>query len=254
MWYQSWSEPLFYGSQTSMVAQDGATPLITWDPLLSSGAGIPLSQIVAGRFDAYIHAQAEAVAAWHTTVYIRLAPEMNLQSSPYGPGVDGNTPSLYISAWRHVVAIFRSANVTNVNWVWSPNVNCGGACPFQEYYPGDGWVDWVGLDGYNYSAVHLVAWQSFDQVFQSSYRQITALANKPLMIAETSSTEVGGNKAAWITSALTQTLPQKMPLVRALVWFNVNKETDWAVNSSLASLNAFRNAVDRPLFAGTLSR
>jgi hypothetical protein len=95
-------------------------------------------------------------------------------------------------------------------------------------------------------------WMSFEDLFQSSYNQMAALTTKPMMVAETASTEVGGDKAAWITSALTETLPEQMPLIRALIWFNVNKETDWSVNSSSASLSAFAAAVDGPLFAGAL--
>jgi len=143
MWYQSWSEPLFYYTQMSMVSQDGATPLITWDPVLSDGSGIPLSQIAAGIFDSYIVAQAEAAASWHTIIYVRFAHEMNLSSSPFGPSVNGNTPEIFVQAWQHVVSIFKEAGATNVRWVWSPNVNCEGQCPFQAFYPGDSWVDWV---------------------------------------------------------------------------------------------------------------
>jgi beta-mannanase len=236
-----------------MVAQDGATPLITWDPELTGGVGVPLSQIVAGDYDTYIQAQAEAAASWHRTIYVRFGQEMNLSGSPFGPGVNGNTPQLFIEAWRHVVRIFRTAGATNVKWVWSPNVDCAGKCPFKAFYPGDSWVDWVGLDGYNYAAVDDVPWMSFETIFQSSYNQLSALTSKPIMIAETASTTLGGNKAAWITKALTQTLPTEMPLVRALVWFDVDKETNWTVNSSPASLNAFRAAVDQPLFSGTLA-
>ena len=111
---------------------------------------------------------------------------------------------------------------------------------------------WVALDGYNYGSTDNLPWRTFDDIFQSSYDQLTALTSKPMMIGETSSTGSAGDKAAWITTALTQTLPKNMPLVRALVWFDVNKETDWAVDSSSSSLAAFRSAVDQPLFSGSL--
>ncbi len=84
---------------------------------------------------------------------------------------------------------------------FAPNVNCDGQCPFSAYYPGDDWVDDVGLDGYNFAAVHDVSWMSFTQLFQQSYQQLTALTSKPVMITETASTEAGGNKAGWITQA-----------------------------------------------------
>ncbi len=250
MWYQSWSEPLFWSSQPAMVAAEQATPLITWDPVVD-GAGVPLSQIAAGDYDSYLVAQARAAASWGRVIYVRFAHEMNV-GPLYGPGPDGNTAAGFVAAWRHVVTVFRSEGATNVRWVWSPNVNCGGRCPFDAFYPGDSWVDWVALDGYNYSSVDDVPWMSFQQVFQESYDGLTALTAKPVMICETASAEAGGDKAQWITQSLTQTLPDVMPRVRAVVWFDRVKETDWRVNSSQSSLDAFRQAVEGQLFSGRL--
>jgi beta-mannanase len=183
---------------------------------------------------------------------VRFAHEMNLAGSPYGPGQNGNTPALFIAAWRHVVTVFRQQGATNVSWVWSPNVNCGGSCPFQAFYPGDQWVDWVGLDGYNYASVDDVPWMTFQQVFGSSYAELTALTSKPLMIAETASTELGGSKATWIEQTFAQ-IPTSFPHIKAIVWFDIDKETDWPVNSSPTSLAAYRQVVTSPNYRGTLA-
>ena len=51
--------------------------------------------------------------------------------------------------------------------------------------------------------------------------------------------ERGGDKAAWIED-MGDKLARRFPKVRAVVWFHANKETDWRVNSSAASLSAFR--------------
>lgn len=51
---------------------------------------------------------------------------------------------------------------------------------FDAYYPGDAYVDWTGLDGYNYG----LAWRSFSTLFGPSYADITRLTSKPLMVAE----------------------------------------------------------------------
>ncbi len=250
MWYQSWSEPLFYDSQVRDVAARGATPMVTWSPELSGGAGVPLADIAAGAQDDRVRAAAQLAAAWGKPLLVRFAHEMNLSSSPYGPGVNGNTPADFIAAWRHVVTVFRAAGATNVRWVWTPNVDCGGRCPFEAFYPGDDWVDWVGLDGYNYSTVSGVPWMSIEQVFGPSYDSITRLTSKPLMIAETSSAEAGGDKAAWIRHAFEEALPLRMPAVRAVIWFDRVKETDWRIDSSPSSLAAYRAEVAAPRYAG----
>jgi beta-mannanase len=178
---------------------------------------------------------------------------MNLTGSPFGPGVDGNTPADFVAAWRYVVNRFAADGVTNVKWVWSPNVDCGGTCPFDAFYPGNSYVDYVALDGYNYSSVDSQPWMSFRAVFTSSYADITALSTKPVIIGETASADAGGNKATWIKTAFTTTIPVTFPRVVAVVWFDRVKETDWRVNSSPASLAAWRHVVASPTYQVSLS-
>ena len=249
MWYQQWSEPLFYSTQLPHVHALGALPLITWDPSLN-GMGIPLSQIAAGRYDSYIRASARAAAVWKRPIYIRFAHEMNLSGSPFGPGHPGDSPTQFVRAWRDVVRIFRAEKATNVEWVWSPNVDCNGSCPFAAYYPGNRWVDWVALDGYNYSTVDDVPWETFASIFAPSYRILTHISDKPAMIAETASAPQGGSKAQWITRSFHE-IPVRFPRIRAVVWFDRVKETNWTVNSSSASLRAWRGVVRSTRYEGT---
>jgi len=165
---------------------------------------------------------------------------MNGSWAPWEAGVNGNTPQQYVAAWRHVHDIFAAHGATNVKWVWGPNVFGGGsAVDFTPYYPGSKVVDVLALDGYNWGALDV--WQTYSQVFGSSYDVLVKLdPRKPVMIAETASTELGGDKAAWITSAYTREIPRRTPRVKIVVWFNIKKETDWRVESSLASLAAYR--------------
>jgi hypothetical protein len=258
MWYQSFAEPLYYPDQLQAVAAHGSVPMITWEPANSAG-GIPLRSIAAGPDDAYLKQAATAAAAWHKPLFIRFGHEMNLPDSEWGPGVDGNTPQDFVAAWRHVVTLFRQSGATNVRWVWSPNVNCGGRCPFDAFYPGNAWVDWVALDGYNYARTDDMPWLSMAQIFGSSYNDIAALSTKPVMIAETASTELGGDKATWIRQGLLDQVPQRMPRVRAVIWFQRDSpaETDWRINSSAAALAAFRSVAAAPLYrltAATLTQ
>jgi hypothetical protein len=58
------------------------------------------------------------------------------------------------------------------------------------------------------------------------------------MIHETASTELGGDKAALITAIL-PALKGAFPAIKALVWFHMNKETDWRIDSSTQSRDAF---------------
>jgi Glycosyl hydrolase family 26 len=225
------------------VASRGAVPMVTVEPWDSSSSTDPryaLKNIVRGDFDAWFEAGADAAHAFGKPFYLRFAPEMNGVWAPWEAGVNGNTPEDYVAAWRHVHALFVGRGAGNVRWVWGPNVFGGGsAVDFTPYYPGSDVVDVLALDGYNWGS--LGSWQTYSQVFGPSYDTLAKLDPvKPVMIAETASTESGGDKAAWITSAFTREIAARTPRVKTVVWFDVNKETDWRVESSNRSLNAYR--------------
>jgi beta-mannanase len=240
-------------------------PMITWLPRL--GSGDPIHQpsyapalIAAGAYDSFIARAAREAAAYARPLLLRFAHEMNGPWSPWGAWVDGNRPEDYVAMWQHVVAIFRAEGATNVRWVWSPNVytpgaalNGSSAMSFQPFYPGDDWVDFAALDGYNWGALNASGWRSFAGIFGGSYDALTGLSHRPVIIAETASTELGGDKAAWIDEIPT-TLRSQMPRVRALIWFDREKETDWRVASSRASAAAFRALARNPFFSGGVKR
>ena len=109
--------------------------------------------------------------------------------------------------------------------------------PLSRLFPGDGYVDWTGLDGDNWGTTEASGWQSFEQVFGPSITQVRALSAKPLMLAEIGSAEQGGDKAAWITDFFARLAVR--PEVRGFLWFNHDKEADWRVQSSDASRIAY---------------
>jgi hypothetical protein len=250
--YRDWTIPLINTSQLDGVISRGATPQVTWEPWdPTQGTNQPLyalATITDGSHDAYIEASAKAAAVYGKPFQIRFAPEMNGSWAPWEGSINGNTPAAYVAAWQHVVSIFRSAGATNVTWVWAPN--CGPTSTISSYYPGDSWVDVIGLDGYNWGS-SLGKWQSFSEIFGSSYDIVTTLsATKPVVITETASADAGGDKAAWITSAYQTEIPTRFPRVTAVIWFNVNKEADWRVESSSAALAAYQAVVASSAWGG----
>lgn len=255
MWYVEWVLPdgtptTFSDADMRAVAQRGMAAMITWEPWnWTKGLDQPafsLKTIVDGQHDAYIRSWARAAANWGQPFFLRFAHEMNGDWYPWSPGVNGNTAADYIQAWRHVVDIFRQEGADNVIWVWSPNVEYSGIPnSLASVYPGDAYVDWVGLDGYNYGTLNNGTWRSLATLFVPTYDKVTKMTDKPIMIAETASTEVGGNKADWITQGFEQGIRVDMPRVRAVTWFEHDStETDWRVSSSAASLSAFRTVVN----------
>lgn len=257
-WYQSWARFAdFPQASADAVLAHSAMPMLTWEPWdTSMGVAQPayaLRAIIAGDHDAYIHRWALAAAAWGHTLYLRFAHEMNGNWYPWCIGVNGNSAAEYVAAWRHVVDIFRADGATNVRWVWCPNVEYTGSTPFSDVYPGDAYTDWIALDGYNQGTSRPgTRWRTFREVFVASHDALALLSPHPMMIAETSSAEEGGDKAAWIRTAFLTELPAVLPRVRAVVWFDENKLSDWRVNSSATSLAAFSEIAASPTLSGHL--
>jgi beta-mannanase len=220
--------------------------MVSWEPWNEEGHGYRLSAIASGRYDTFIRRSAREAKEWGGPILLRFGQEMNGSWAPWQRGVDGTTGPRFVAAWRHMVRIFRDVGADNVSWVWCPYVD-NGELPFMNFYPGNKWVDWLALDGFNWGAP--IAWQSFPKVFNRSYRKLASLGSKPIMIAETGSNEAGGDKARWLHRTLVRQLP-RLKRVRAVVWFDATDEADFRVDSSPAALSAFRSGIQSKLYSG----
>jgi Glycosyl hydrolase family 26 len=208
-----------------------------------------LRDVASGLYDSSFTRWAQQAKAWGHPFFLRWDWEMNGSWFPWGTtSSNQNTPADYVAAWRHIHDLFSMAGAANVTWVWSVNAEYSATVPIQKLYPGDGYVDWTSVDGYNKSSA--TWWHTFRDLFASTYAHLLKIApSKPIMIAETSSREVGGSKAAWIRDALTQ-LSQNFPRVNAVVWFNWRIDgDDWEIESSASSQAAFAAAVASPYYA-----
>jgi beta-mannanase len=246
MWFASWAHnKRFDALQARAVAARGSTPEITWEPWDASGdvdqPRYRLARIIAGDHDAYVRRWARDIAAYGGPVRLRFAQEMNGRWYPWAERANGNRPGEFVRAWRHVRAIFAAAGATNVTWVWAPVA--GAARP--GLFPGSDQVDVIGVSGFNGGSILFRRrWRSFARAFGPTLDFVHALdPSKPVELAEIASTETGGNKAAWIRGMLTEV--QRRPYIRALVWFNLSKETDWRIESSPSARRAFADGINR---------
>jgi beta-mannanase len=253
--YQAWGatdgSQNFPADWMTLVRKHGSIPLITWEPWISiaypDGVSQPdyaLKNIISGKFDDYVTKWAEAAKAWRHPFFLRFAPEMNGNWTPWSEGVNGNESGEFNQAWKHVHDIFTAHEVKNATWVWCPNVNAYGTISLSQFYPGDEYVDWTAMDGFNWGGgdgIH--TWQTFAKIFVSTYNDLLQITPKPIMVAETGCAEQGGNKATWITNAYSVDLPESFPEIKAIVWFNQTTQKDWRVESSSAALSAFSQAI-----------
>ncbi len=245
-WTDDWTTML------AGLAAGGRIPLVTWEAWENS-VGAPLTDIIGGSYDSMITARAQAVKAFGQKFFLRWGHEMNGNWYPWDGANNGANlaaTTTFISAYRHIHDLFVAAGATNALWIFCPNVN---SVPgdswnqWQNYYPGDTYVDWMGFDGYNWGTVQTTStWQTFPAIAGMIYSSLAA-KGKSMIIAETASAEQGGDKAAWIAGIL-PSLKSSFPGIKALVWFQMNKETDWRVDSSPASESAFVTMANDPYF------
>jgi hypothetical protein len=232
--YWAWDDDWTEGA-TKQDLNAGRIPLVNWEP-----AGVDFADIVSGSLDSTISQRATAAKALGQLFFLDFAAEMNGDEA-----WSDNDAKLYVDAYRHIHDLFTAAGASNVVWAWCPNVTDtdGSNRHTLDYYPGDDYVDWTGVDGYNWGGSE---WQSFREVFQGIY-PLLAGKKKPILIGEMSSSPTGGDKAAWI-QAMIPSLEQDFPLIRAVVWFDVNKERDWRISSSPESEAAFKAMAADPFF------
>jgi hypothetical protein len=240
------------------VRNHSAIPFFSWasqaSPSSLNQPDFQLADVANGSLDPYIREFATEAKAWEHPFFLRFNWEMNGNWFPWSEGVNGNGPGTYVAAWRHVHDVFASVGATNATWVWCPNIDPGGKLhDLASLYPGNEYVDWTCLDGYNWgnSPYRSERWKSFGELFGSTYDTITEqiAPSKPMIIGETGSNEAGGSKAEWIANMLRE-IPSEFPKIRGLQWFDKNEEGEWPIESSQSSAAAFSRGIQNPDYLG----
>jgi beta-mannanase len=236
----------------------GAIPMMDMDP-----DGVTLASLASGAKDTSLEKWAADVRAYEKPFFFRWSWEMNGSwFKPYGPE-SADSPELYKSVWRRFHDIAEAAGATNITWVWCPNVSFSGSTSLSALYPGNAYVDWTCMDGYNRgtNSSSPEGWRTFSQIFSQTYSEVLVIApSKPIMVGEVGSTEITNfspnNKPDWIAEAFGNTLPTAFPKIKAVLWFNwniVDEKTglrwDWPIESSAASQSSFANVISSPFYA-----
>lgn len=246
--FKTFDQAPIYFPQLEGIRNNGAVPMITWEPQTSSEERISLAKIAGGYYDGYLKDAARAAASWRRPLMIRIGQEMNGSWYPWSPAY-GNSARSFVRAWRHIVNVFRREGAHNVKWVWTPYVLTDGDLPFARFYPGDRYVDWAGLNGYNWGG--RFAWKSFSELFARSYHKLMRLTSRPLIIGEVGCGEIGGNKAAWVRAMFRHDVP-RMSHIRAVVWFDhTDPKGDLRIDTSGTALHAFRRWTGAPIYAAS---
>jgi hypothetical protein len=242
----------------SVIRAHGAIPFFSWGSQSIPGSktqpNFQLADVLAGTYDSYIRAWATRASEWGHPFFLRFDWEMNGDWFPWGEGTNENQPGEFATAWRHVHDIFTAVGATNATWVWCPYVNHLNL--YASLYPGDSYVDWTCLDGYNWGTNPAApyGWKTFDSLYGNAYTKVTETVApaKPMVIGEFAASEYGGSKAGWIDEMF-EALAMRYPQIRGLIWFeNLGNGMDWPLESSESAVDAFAAGISASRFLGNV--
>jgi Glycosyl hydrolase family 26 len=270
-----WGEQAFALKDARIVSRYGAIPLIFWSPWDKpyTESMLPgrfnLYNILSGMWDVYIDKWARDARDFGKPLLVAWGLEMNGTWFPwsgyyYGGGqkdLVGNPaeslgPKVYTACYRYVVNRVRAQGANNIQWVFHINNQSYPDTKwnrFLAYYPGSGYVDWIGISAYGKMSKDM-DWASFYDVFHLAYQAIEKHhISKPIMVAEWGVGEYpkAGNKAEWIRNAFLD-FQKLFPKVKAAVfwherWQNQDESySNLRVNSSPEALAAYREEVQVP--------
>jgi hypothetical protein len=216
--YVAWNAP-FDANGVAKAWSYGALYYMAWEPFDAS-----VQAIADGQSDTYITRFARAVRALNLPVALSFGHEMNGNWYPWG--TSQTTPATFVAAWRHIHDLFAQAGASNVIWVWNPNIiNPMPQTQLEPLYPGDSYVNWIGLTGY----FPTTGTQTYATLFEPTMTEIRSFTTKPFIIAETS-VETG---PAEVTCAdnLVSTVTGHSDIL-GFIWFDIDKGgVDWRVES-----------------------
>lgn len=256
-YYRGWEalDSQKFLDEVNEINAKGWRPMVSTNPYFFSKCptnSLPLYKaIAAGNCDEFLKNIGINLKKLTKPLFLRFAWEMNISSMEWQIERTGSTNVDFISAWQRFHHIIYQEGATNVLWVFAPDV---GRTSYQNFYPGSAYVDWLGLDGYNWGLTQPWSkWQSFSEVFTQAYQEITKLApNKPLMISEVNTTDQGGSKPEWYHNMLEDYVPNKFPNVKAIVIYNEDRRAtesvNWLIDVSGESLKAFSQGIKNPIY------
>ncbi len=202
--------------------QEGNRAFLVYINFDNEGADCP--QITAGTYDAKLNESFSYLNTLSCPVFVRIGGEVNVWNNQPKAGD-------FIAAYRHIAGIAR-AQAPRAALVFSPNYSSGHKMDMDIYYPGDEYVDWIGVslyydrwhhsgdtkrDGFYGVGVYGDALLNIQQVVNMS-----RLHHRPVIVTEGGSCNQykGQDNSAWAADRMARAyafLPMVYPEVKAIV-------------------------------------
>ncbi len=201
-WYQNIRFPV---AAVQEIHQTGKTPFIRMMARTGVEENIAdpnysMQNIIDGQFDADLIQWFSEAAATGFPLLIEFGTEVNGEWFPwngvYNGGATTNAygnpsladgPERFVDAYRHIIDLSRQAGANNLTWFF--HIDSYGQPEdawndFENYYPGDDYIDWIGVSVYG-ALSQSDDFEWFDNKLNRVYDRIITLTNKPVAVLET---------------------------------------------------------------------
>lgn len=192
----------------------------TWNRSERNNPESLIEGITSGEYDQYMAAICSVLNVFESPVTVRWAQEMDDASGQF---IWANwEPAQYVSAYQRMVDICR-AKAPEINYLWSPL----GYANLAEYYPGDDYVDLVGV-----SVFGLQDWEksvlgqelSFADILRPRYERVEGFG-KPVIVAELGYSGDEAYMSSWAEAVRAD--HAEFPNLVAVVYFNQKEVYPW---------------------------
>jgi len=273
---QNWFRSMKYPRKAiHAIHRTGAVPLIRMMPRSGFREGrkeqhFSLQKIIDGRFDPALRAWARAAKRDGIPLLVDFAVEMNGnwfgwsgrfngagRKRRYGDPALYDGPERYRDAYRHIIDIFRAERVHHITWLFHPNLQSVPRRRWNRpkyYYPGDDYIDWIGISLYGPMTPAEEEWELFDEALERWSGTIREISEKkPLALLEFGVTDHHPecDKSVWLENAFETIYSGAYLKFRAINYWHENwregkKRATLRIDSSSKALKTFRREADNP--------
>lgn len=246
-WYEGREFPL---ETAKWIRDAGSIPYIRLMLRSSAEHGIAeplfsLQAILDGNFDADFHNWCTSARDFATPLLVEYGTEVNGEwfswngvwngagkTTGYGDPSKPDGPERFQDAYRHIIQICRNEGAENITWVFHINASDNPDeewNAFENYYPGEEWIDWIGISNYGVQTPQDDYWEEFRVGMDAVFSRIDALtADKPIFVAEfgVAKNNPLGDQAAWARSALSDITTFRWPRLIGFSWWNERWQND----------------------------
>jgi hypothetical protein len=262
--FLNWDSP-FPASYDTWLRDTNHTLILSVKSHRSNGSTIKWADIAAAQPGSTLYTQiqgwADKLQAYGVPMYFAFNHEPES-----GASSDMGTPAEYIAAWRKIHDVFVADGVTNVKFIWIMTAYSYAVGPSArnyapKYFPGDAYVDAMGIDAYNWYTCRTGvtnAWKSLEQIIKP-FKDFGALhPDKELWLTEWASTEdpaVPGRKAQWYQDAQALFKRPDYAQFKGISSFDTKGQgaCNWYTDSSSSAQAAFTAMATDPFYNGGIT-